>query len=95
MSKGWHLRLPRSLFGQVALLYGATALAAAILLPFGTAMLLHQIAGQYQRVMLERQADAVAMLLPGDRPHRAVRAVDLLAGGLTLAVVDQIGRAHV
>ena len=89
MSKGWRLRLPRSLFGQVALLYGATALAAAILLPFGTAMLLHQIAGQYQRVMLERQADAVAMLLPGDRPHRAVRAVDLLAGGLTLAVVDR------
>ena len=38
MSEGWRLRLPRSLFGQVALLYGATALAAAILLPFGTAM---------------------------------------------------------
>ena len=28
MSKGCRLRLPRSLFGQVALLYGATALAA-------------------------------------------------------------------
>ena len=83
------LRLPRSLFGQVALLYVATAIAAAILLPFGTAALLQQIAGQYQRVMLERQADALAMLLPGDRPHRAVRTVDVLAGGLTLAVVDR------
>ena len=83
------VRLPRSLFGQVALLYAATALAAAILLPFGTAMLLHQIAGRYQRVLLERQADTLAMLLPASRPHFAVRAVDVLAGGLSLAVVDR------
>lgn len=82
------MRLPRSLLGQVALLHIATALFAAVLLPFGTSALLHQIARHYQREMLERQADALALLLSGDSPRSAVRGVDVLAGGLTLAVID-------
>jgi len=79
---------PRSLIGQFALLHGLVALVAAATLPFGVAVLLHRVAHQYQREVLKRQAQAVAIALPAAEPARAVASVDVIAGGLTLDVVD-------
>ncbi|MGU3314276.1 sensor histidine kinase [Sphingomonas sp. M6A6_1c] len=81
------LRAPRSLAGQFALLHGVTALIAAAMLPLG-AMMLHRVAHHYQRDVLRQQAEGVATLLRDHDPGQAIEAADILAGGLTLTVVD-------
>lgn len=82
------LRPPRSLIGQFALLHLATALIAAATLPFGVAVLLHRVAHHYQRDVLRQQAEDVAQALRTRDPGQAIAAVDILAGGLTLTIVD-------
>ncbi len=79
---------PRSLIGQFVLLHALVALVAAATLPFGVAVLLHRVAHHYQREVLKRQAEAIAVLLPLRDPVRAVASVDVIAGGVTLDVVD-------
>ncbi|MBB6504305.1 signal transduction histidine kinase [Sphingomonas endophytica] len=86
---------PRSLFGQLALLHIAIALAAAGTLPVAVGALLHRVARHYQHEVLHQQAQRVADRLSADRgdARRALASVDLLAGGLALAIVD--GGRHV
>ncbi|MEH3103200.1 MAG: ATP-binding protein [Sphingomonas phyllosphaerae] len=86
---------PRSLFGQLALLHVAIALAAAVTLPVAVGALLHRVARHYQHEVLHQQAQRVADRLHADRgdARRAMASVDLLAGGLSLAIVD--GARHV
>lgn len=81
---------PRSLFGQLALLHIAIALAAAGTLPVAVGALLHRVARHYQHEVLHQQAQRVADRLSADRgdARRALASVDLLAGGLSLAIVD-------
>ncbi|WP_341209182.1 ATP-binding protein [uncultured Sphingomonas sp.] len=81
---------PRSLFGQLALLHIAIALAAAVTLPLAVGALLHRVARHYQHEVLHQQAQRVADRLRADRGDaaRAMAGVDLLAGGLSLAIVD-------
>lgn len=86
------LGAPRSLIGQFALLHILVALVAAATLPFGVAVLLHRVAHHYQRNVLRQQAQAVAARLPGRDPAQAVGSVDIIAGGLTLDVVDAARR---
>ncbi|MFK3889231.1 ATP-binding protein [Sphingomonas sp. NPDC079357] len=81
---------PRSLFGQLALLHVAIALAAAVTLPIAVGALLHRVARHYQHEVLHQQAQRVADRLSADHGDaaRAMASVDLLAGGLSLAIVD-------
>jgi signal transduction histidine kinase len=81
---------PRSLFGQLALLHVAIALAAAVTLPVAVGALLHRVARHYQHEVLHQQAQRIADRLSADRGDaaRAMASVDLLAGGLSLAIVD-------
>ncbi|VXC69345.1 sensor histidine kinase [Sphingomonas sp. 8AM] len=81
---------PRSLFGQLALLHVAIALAAAVTLPVAVGALLHRVARHYQHEVLHQQAQRVADRLNADHGDavRAMASVDLLAGGLSLAIVD-------
>lgn len=81
---------PRSLFGQLALLHVAIALAAAVTLPVAVGALLHRVARHYQHEVLHQQAQRVADRLRADHgdARRAMASVDLLAGGLALAIVD-------
>ncbi|WP_028967131.1 sensor histidine kinase [Sphingomonas phyllosphaerae] len=81
---------PRSLFGQLALLHIAIALAAAVTLPLAVGALLHRVARHYQHEVLHQQAQRVADRLNADHgdARRAMASVDLLAGGLSLAIVD-------
>lgn len=83
-------RRPRSLFGQLALLHVAIALAAALTLPVAVAALLHRVARHYQHEVLDQQAQRVAARLHGERGDaaRTLAGVDLLAGGLSLTIVD-------
>ncbi|EZP49024.1 sensor histidine kinase [Sphingomonas sp. RIT328] len=81
------LRAPRSLAAQFALLHGVTALIAALMLPLGAAML-HRVAHHYQRDVLRQQAAGIATLLRDHSPAAAIEATDILAGGLTLSIVD-------
>lgn len=81
-------RLPRSLAGQLALLHAVTAVMAVATLPVG-AIVLHQIEHRYQREVLQQQARSIAALLLHAPPRQAIEAVDVVAGGLTLSVVDR------
>jgi signal transduction histidine kinase len=81
------LRPPRSLAGQFALLHGVTALIAAAMLPLG-AMMLHRVAHHYQREVLRQQVQDVTAQLRDHDPVGAIETVDILAGGLTLSIVD-------
>jgi len=81
------LRGPRSLAGQFALLHGVTALIAAAMLPLG-AMMLHRVAHHYQREVLRQQVQDVTAQLRDHDPVGAIETVDILAGGLTLSIVD-------
>lgn len=79
---------PRSLAGQFALLHVAVALIAAVALAFGVGALLHHAARHYQRDVLRQQARAVAVAMRARTAAQALGDVDILAGGLTLSVVD-------
>ncbi|KTT69396.1 sensor histidine kinase [Sphingomonas endophytica] len=82
------LRPPRSLIGQFALLHIATALLAVAALPVGVSVLLHRVAGHYQREVLRQQAGQIEALLKDRDPGIAIDTADMLAGGLTLTIVD-------
>ena len=58
---------PRSLFGQLALLHVAIALAAAVTLPLAVGALLHRVARHYQHEVLHQQAQRVADRLSADQ----------------------------
>ncbi|MCU6452457.1 hypothetical protein LPN01_00010 [Sphingomonas sp. A2-49] len=88
------LRAPRSLAGQFALLHVGVALVAAVVLAFGTGALLHHAARHYQREVLRRQARGVAVAMRTRPAAEALGEVDILAGGLTLSVVDRRRRVE-
>lgn len=83
---------PRSLIGQFALLHLLTAMIAAATLPVGVAVLLHRVAQRYQHQVLGQQAQRVAALLRTHDAGEAVDTADILAGGLTLTIVDRTRR---